>query len=328
RGESAGYLKKAEQYILAALANADTNQIHDLLNVTWGPSIFPVEAYFELKLTLLQVLSIAQKPKEALALADRIEAELKSPRVLVAQRSDSVSAEGYLNRLYLLRAFAGIYNPEMSPADGLVYAMKAHAWAKAQHEKPGIYLAAWEMSKKDLKYDTLLSLIIMGRLYPKLNQFDAARKVFQQAFAAPEAVRREEGFLDIGLQSFYGLANIALADSESLKEAAEKFDEWVDWNKITSASHVDFRESMGMIIKKETLAAWLSGFFGVDVEDIFPSKYDPEDVISEIEISDYKTPLERLKLAMKLIDHVDIPYDQKEEVMTFYNLLADLEEVE
>ena len=303
------YLKKAEEYIRHGLANPENYLSFDIYRFSaedvFSPTIHPTEEYFELKLALYQVYSITQ-PKLALQLSTKIEKELDDPRIVQAQRANVVSARGYKNRLYVLRGFAGIYNPEIDTEEEIRAALadteKAHLWANEQYQKNSLALSVWGMNKKDLRYDTLLSKVIMGRLHVKLGgydkaEYDQAAECFQWALSQPEAVVKEDGFLDIGLQALYGLIHLSLITAGSLKEAGRNFEKNINWALLSTHLYLDLRESLGMVIK------------------------DGDEIISEIKFSDRKTPEERLALLMRLIDYVEIPFDQRSEIVNIYRML-------
>ncbi|KPJ68670.1 hypothetical protein AMJ44_05795 [candidate division WOR-1 bacterium DG_54_3] len=336
RGIETQYLAKAEKYIRRGLANKDTRQCHDIIRFSYddlfgerSETIFPVEAYFKLKLALFQVYSHIEQ-KKALAWGKEIETELNNPRVIQAQRSNRVAAQGYLHRLNILRGIAGLYNPFISYQEAFNYAEKAHLWAKEHHTDNTVELSVWGMNKKDLRYDMLNSQIIMGRLLVKMRKYEEARQIFQAALKEPEAVKKYGGFLDIGLTAFFGLVHLAIVTSTSLKEATQKLEEWIPWDLIASEDFMDLRESLGLVIRRENLTASFLEIFGdwalyLDAPSLAPE--DSSDIVSELNILDYK-PKDKMALLMKLIDYVEIPYDQRSEIIKMYDLLMTREEAE
>jgi hypothetical protein len=341
RGDQ-NYLAKAIGYVETALRNADTSLNFDNYRFTLkdllSPTIHPVEAYFELKLSLFHLLSLFQ-PKKALALGKEIEAELQNRRLLKAQRSNPVSARGYLNRLYVLYGFAGIYNPAMDQAASLKYTKTAQDWAKQKHGNNTVGLFFDDMNKKDLKYDTLLSRTIEGRLLIKAKKYDEALELFKALFNEPEACKKFGGFLDIGLQAFFSIMLISLVTSSSLEEATQKFERAIPWEKISSPEFEDFRESLGLLIRHQNLADKISGLFEVkmvnfsekignlalylDSPGLAPKDTNP--VISKLSLADYKTAREKVDLFMQLLKYSQLTFDQKAEIIKYYNQLKDAE---
>jgi tetratricopeptide (TPR) repeat protein len=344
------YLRRAATYLQLGLDNADTNASFDIytfsLKDLFSPTIHPVEAYFEMEMTRFQVLSIL-KPAAALKYGHDIEAELKSLRVTKAQRATRVSAQGYLNRLRIFYGFAGLYNPAMAKDVSLKKAAlqavrDAHVWAAANHEEGLVYLKKWGMNKKDLRYDTLTSKVIEGRLLIKTGQYAEALKLFQALLREPEASKKYGGFLDIGLQAFYNILHISLATSPTLSEAARKFDTAIDWKQIASGDFVDFRESIGLVIRdqkrtdvaREKIGEWAktevpkySDILGeysllLGWPRLAPKEDSPiHQPNGEISLADYKTPEDKLALFMRLLKYVEFPFDQKAEVDQLYNTL-------
>ena len=336
------YLEKAVKYIETALRNADTSLKFDNYRFTLkdilSPTIYPVEAYFELKLTLFHLLNLFN-PKKALVLGKEIEAELQSRRVLKAQRSNPVSARGYLNRLYVLYGFAGIYNPAMDPNLAMESTTAAHRWAVQQHGNNTVGLFSDDMNKKDLKYDTLLSKNIEGRLLIKAKKYDEALELFKALFNEPEAFKKFGGFLDIGLQAFFNILLLSLVTSTSLEEASQKFQRAIPWEKIAAPEFEDFRESLGLIIRHQNITDKISSFaevkmvsfserFGnmalyLDAPGLSPKDTNP--IISKLELEDYKTARQKVDILMQLIKYIQLSFDQKAEIIKYYNQLKAVE---
>jgi tetratricopeptide (TPR) repeat protein len=338
RRQEEGYLAQAEKYLRAALANKDTASGTDIWRNPFSreilqPAIDPVEEYFKLKLTLFQVLSLSKRPLELERLGKEIEKELADTRLVKAQRETPESARGYLNRLYILYGYAGLYDPDMDKAKALDYANQAYAWARQEHGRNTGKIEYRGMNKKDLRYDVLISRIIAGRLLVKLGRYDEATKIFQESLAEPEATKKSGGFLDIGVQSFYGLINIAITTSSSTEEAAQKMEKIIDWNKLSSDGLADLREALGLIIRAKKIRDWASETLQAPIPDLdlrgtlalrldrpWLAAKDTTPSESKITLAG-KTPAAKLELFMQLLDYVEIPFDQKEELFKPYRLL-------
>jgi hypothetical protein len=332
RGEQS-YLTRAGQYLEIALKNKSSASF-DLYHWSsfkdaFSPSIKPVEAYFELKLFRFQLLSLFDYHR-ALALGRELEGELRNSRLVQAQGSNDVSAEGYMNRLRLLYGFAGIYNPAMDPNQALQYVRYARAQAEKKHAESVIGLKSYDMNKKDLKYDILLSRIVEGRLLAKAGKYDAALEVFQKLFNEPAAFRKYGGFLDIGLQAFFSILQIALATSTSLEEASNKFQRLVPWDRIASEAFVDFRESAGLLIRQEksgyskvkTSKDWdLQGNWALYLDRPGLAPKDTTPVLSERKLANYKTPREKVELFMRLLKYSQLEFGQKNDIRIDYGKL-------
>ncbi len=336
RGEQK-YLDDAKRYIEIALKNRDTKIPADTYTFSFkelfSPPIYPVEGYFELKLTLFHLLNLSNNYKSSIALGKQIEAELGSLRVVRAQRSNPVSARGFLNRLYVLYGFAGLYNPAMDSKTAFESLNRARDWAAQEHAKSATRLKVWEMNKKDLRYDTLLSKVLEGRLLVKTGSYAKAAAVFKEVFNEPDAFKKYGGFLDIGLAAFFGLMHIALITSKTREEAAQKFDRAIPWDRIAKPEFEDLREALGLIIRQQKLHEKVSSLLDARMPDLYQTGGDlslylgspslaPKDttaLISEIKLDNHKTPRQKMELFIELIKYAQLTYDQKRDVISSYD---------
>ena len=350
KDEKAGkvYLAKAEKYLTTALANADNNLSFDIYRSPrefFSPTIHPVEAYFELQLARFQVLSLldpgaAVGNKVMPGYDKEISDGLNSRRTLQAQRSDQVSAGGYLNRLRILYGFAGLYNPAMNIDQALASVRQGHDWAQATHEKNVVVLKKWGMNKKDLRYDALLSRTIEARLLIKAGRYGDALNIFRALLKEPEAVKKYGGFLDIGQQAFFGIMHISLLTAGTLNQAAANFERNVDWQTLAGENMTDLRESLGLVIRdqswKDKLKSGLEqavkrevggpsdflGEYSLYLDRPWLAMKEDSPIKHELKLAACKTPRDKLDLFIKLLDYIEFPFDQKASLISPYNMLG------
>ncbi|MDD5593222.1 MAG: hypothetical protein PHG97_00595 [Candidatus Margulisbacteria bacterium] len=282
--EEGAYLKQAETLLNAALANKDISVGFDTnpgaFKNLGSETIFPVEGYFELKLTRLQILNILD-PGAAVLLSREIEKELADPRMVDAQRSNSISAQGYVNRLRLLKSDLAYFQPNADLDAGIRAADESRLWAESEGNRPVQYLLAYGLNRKDLRHDALQSEIFAARLLAlkelkkpaEARDFSPAVKKFRAVLDSPEATQKNGGFLDLGLDAFVNLLHIAIVASHSRAEAAANFDKFVDWNKVNALP--DFKESLGLLVREESFCSKLSN----RTSETCP---EPKEVISNV----------------------------------------------
>ncbi|MBN3033707.1 MAG: hypothetical protein JW873_06395 [Candidatus Saganbacteria bacterium] len=344
QGETS-YLTKALKYLDTALANADTSQSHDIWRLPLTKAIHPVDEYFELQLARFQVLSlidpgaaVSKDPVKKPGYDEKIKADLASRRVLTAQRSDFDHAGGYLNRLRILYGFAGLYNPAMDLNKAIASVREGRDWALMTHKRNLIAVEGLGMNKKDLRYDSLLARVIEGRLLIKAGRYGEAVTIFQSLLKEPAAVKKYGGFLDVGQQAFFGLMQISLATAGTLNQAAANFAKNIDWQALAGENMADLRESLGLVIRglnwrdktkmlleqgvKREVTGILENEGKIALRLDWPGLAGPENspVKYELQLTNCKTPLDKLSLFIKLLDYIDFPFDQKAALVNLYNM--------
>ena len=323
------HLRMAEQYLRKALKNKNRNigfDINRSLSEIWNtPPIHPIEGYFEIKLTLIQVLTIT-KPSEAAKLHNELSLELKSTRVLQAQGSNLISAEGYLHRLRLLKANLAFYQPNKNIPDAIAQAKQSMRWTMSKVQLSLPYLWSYGMSRMDLAHDHLLAKLRVGELEllralrtkggPK--NFGAAQKIFTELLDTPLVTRKYGGFGNLGLQALAYLTWISNYGASNKQDAAQKFDQIKIgnqplWQLIDS--NQDFKEMLGLLVRQRTVRNSLNDVFKIDLPDIWDVLgniglkmdwkawgFSPKNkgrIESEIKLSNYPTALERYDIILR-----------------------------
>lgn len=357
--------QKAEQYnnavhlLETAQANSDHTVNFDFYRNPWTQTeiIFPVEGYFEIKLTLLQVLNIIDRPRAA-KVAKEIDDDLHDPRVLQAQRSNPVSAGGYINRLKLLKGNLALYQNDPDLDDALKAVSESSAWIEEMSRGPLPYTAVpyatvFGMNMKDLEHDRLLALMTTAHLHRRkaeafhnqdqssaaAREYEEAAKIFKQVFDSPLATQKYGGFLNMGLEAFFSLLRIAIVTAKDKTEAAKYFDRLVgDWQKIEQRP--DFKESIGLLIRQRSLNSLFSEVARINYPDweeiagdaqlklrlplpaflLRLALTDNKTIISEIKLSDppLNTPEARLGTVIKCLKVSDVDKKKLEMVLDWW----------
>ena len=159
----------------------------------------------------------------------------------------------------------------------------------------------------------------MGKA-PADRDFSESIKLFQAVLAAPETTRKYGGFLDLGLESFGNLLYIAISGSASRKEAAEKFNSYIDWEKVNQLP--DFKETLGLLVRRESYCSLFANatretcpepkevmgniFLYLGRPDLAPN--DTKAVITEINLNDpaISDPETRLDIAIRCLQSSEV----------------------
>ncbi|MFH1390319.1 MAG: hypothetical protein ABIH56_06345 [Candidatus Margulisiibacteriota bacterium] len=329
--EEPANLQRSLRFLEVAKENRDTSLCFDTDPASWADlrseTIFPVEGYFEIKLTMLQIYNITDPGKAAL-LSREIEGELASSRIITAQRSNPISAQGYVNRLRLLQSNLALFETSPDLDKAINIARESQRWAEVESNRPMSYLLLYGLSRKDLRHDALQAQITTAKLLmrkemgkaPADRDFSESIRIFQDVLAAPESTRKYGGFLDLGLESFSNLLYIAISSSASRNEAADKFNSYIDWNKINQLP--DFKETLGLLVRRESYCSLFANatretcpepkevigniFLYLGRPDLAP--LDTKAVITEINLNDpsISDPETRLDIAIRCLQSSEV----------------------
>lgn len=329
------YLQKAEHYLDQALAHEDRSVCFDIFRSPTEPTIWPIEGYFEIQLTRLQIYQIID-PDKFYTRADELRGKLESIRFLQAQRSNAFAAEGYLNRLNTMETELLFFMDKISAPAALPLALTGYSWFRQKRQENAVILAANGMSLKDLRYGELRSQNLAGKILREENTADSiarAERMFKGVLAAPEATRKYGGFLDLGLDAFFNLALIALSNSPSKAAAAEKFSRMADWKNLPA----DLREALGFQISEVNFCWYFS--HGTrrscpDLKDTLGNRalelgepdLAPEDtrtVISKIPLDEIDDT-EKMALILRAIDIINIESTLREEISARWQVLPEV----
>jgi len=365
--EDRAYLEKANAYLNQGLNHVQTSTNFDIvrnplaiLSGEDNKTIRPVDGYFELSITMLQVYNL-QDPTSLRGHIARLRRELGDIRYLTAQAYDEISAQGHLNRLKMIEASLALSRmPEINIYTALALANEAIKWTEETISSNFMYLTLYGFNLKDLRYDNISARVLKGRLLMKMAQdapddkkylyYNQARETFQAVLSDPVTTRKYGGFLDMGLQAFFGLVQIDLQSSRTVEEAAQKLDRDVKWNWLFSPEGEDFMEALNLMTREESLTSKVTA--SLNTRDIIdresaPDKLarvirdlksimgnislymnwpswapkDSEPVLSQLNIKTVD-PKERLKRIMQYFHRVQFPSMQKREIFDAYRLVG------
>lgn len=236
------FLKEAEEHLKTALQNANTDISFDTYRFStsdiFSPTIHPVEAYFELKLALLN-LQIITNPAEALSLAEEIESELNNQRLVKAQGMDQESVPGYENRLKLMEG--DIYFQQRNYSRAYELYAEVDEWASGEQGRSWLQHGLVGENQRNLRFDATLAKLglvkidfyELYRTAPESGRLnvDHIFKRLSEILMWEEAAS-ENGYMDRGFEALINAMELSLLSTENLQQAKDKFRASLPWAQL------------------------------------------------------------------------------------------------